>query len=229
MPPLRERTLTGIVGIPLVLGWLWVSFRYERPELVVLLLAIVAGVASWEYARLLCRMGLVVSPPLLTVGEVLGLVYIPFLLRFFYDLLREERGFGRVVGLLVLVWAYDTGAFLAGSRWGRRKLAPRLSPGKTWEGVLGGLVAASLAALGLLSWIAPELSVLMRVGHALGLSVLVSAAAQLGDLFESLLKRAAGAKDSGGLFPGHGGMLDRIDALLFALPVYALYTRYLFP
>jgi len=268
-----------IVGIPSVLGWLWVSFYYERPELVVLLLAIVAGAAAWEYAQLLRRMGLAVHPPafvgvsvLLVVltgflgasqalgilgiavlailahavvrsrgtaaegfraasGEVLGLLYIPFLLQFFYELFREERGFALLVGLLVLVWAYDTGAFLVGSRWGRHKLAPRLSPGKTWEGVLGGLFLAFLAALGVvgLGGMVPEPSRGAVLGHALGLSLVMSAAAQLGDLFESLLKRAAGVKDSGGLLPGHGGMLDRIDALLFALPVYTLYARYLLP
>ncbi len=160
-------------------------------------------------------------------GEVLGLFYLPFLLQFFYEFFRAERGAALVIGLLVLVWAYDTGAFLAGRRWGRRKLAPQLSPGKTWEGVLGGALLAFVAAvLGL--WILmPEWPWTARLGHGLGLSLLVSAAAQLGDLFESKLKRAAGVKDSGVLFPGHGGMLDRIDALLFALPVYWGYLRYI--
>jgi phosphatidate cytidylyltransferase len=158
-------------------------------------------------------------------GEVLGLFYLPFLLQFFYGLFRAEGGLAFVIGLLVLVWAYDTGAFLVGRRWGRHKLAPQLSPGKTWEGVLGGaLLALVAAALGL--WILmPEWPWTARLGHGLGLSLLVSAAAQLGDLFESKLKRAAGVKDSGVLFPGHGGMLDRIDALLFALPVYLGYLR----
>ena len=160
-------------------------------------------------------------------GEVLGLFYLPFLLQFFYGLFRAERGLAFVIGLLVLVWAYDTGAFLVGRRWGRHKLAPQLSPGKTWEGVLGGaLLALVVAGLGL--WILlPEWPWTVRLGHALGLSLLVSAAAQLGDLFESKLKRAAGVKDSGVLFPGHGGMLDRIDALLFALPVYVMYVSFM--
>ena len=263
------------VGIPLVLGWLWIAFHYERSELVVLLLGGVTGIAAWEYAGLLRKMGLTVHSPLLVglsvllvaarglvgadrafevlaltilallsravvrpsggalaesfrvaAGEVLGLAYIPYLLQFFYPLFEDERGFARAVGLLVLVWAYDTGAFLAGSRWGRHKLAPELSPGKTWEGVLGGLLLTFLAALGMVRFggIVQEPSGIALMGHALGLSLAVSAAAQLGDLFESLLKRTAGVKDSGGLFPGHGGMLDRIDALLFALPVYTLYV-----
>lgn len=263
----------------MVLGWLWVSFAYERPELVVLLLTIVTGVAAWEYARLLRKMGLAVHPSgfvgmssllvaatgfldaaqargLLGIavlgilsravlrprgstaegvrtaaGEALGLLYIPFLLQFFYELFHGEKGFVRVVGLLVLVWAYDTGAFLVGSRWGRHKLTPQLSPGKSWEGVLGGLLWAFLAALAVVGVgeIAPGLSGIALLGHALGLSLGMSAAAQLGDLFESLLKRAAGVKDAGALFPGHGGMLDRIDALLFALPAFTMYTKYLLP
>jgi phosphatidate cytidylyltransferase len=121
--------------------------------------------------------------------------------------------------VLLVIWAADTGAYFAGSRWGRRKLAPRISPGKSWEGLFGGLfLSLLLATLAMpvlrLSWSQlPQLLMLVMV------TVLISIA---GDLFESLVKRHAGAKDSSDLIPGHGGVLDRIDSLLAALPVFVL-------
>ena len=130
-----------------------------------------------------------------------------------------EKGPVWTLFVLVLVWAADTGAYFAGSRWGRRKLAPRISPGKSWEGLFGGLALALLVAVAAvpvlgLAWLQlPQLLMLVMV------TVLVSVA---GDLFESLMKRHAGAKDSSHLIPGHGGVLDRIDSLLAALPVFVL-------
>jgi len=120
------------------------------------------------------------------------------------------------------VWGFDTGAFFAGHFFGRHKLAPRISPGKTWEGVFGGLVFSIAAAV---------LFTTLPMGTpwylAVVLGVLVGAAAVLGDLAESLLKRQTHVKDSGQFLPGHGGMLDRIDSLLFAVLiifVFALFT-----
>jgi phosphatidate cytidylyltransferase len=120
---------------------------------------------------------------------------------------------------VAIIWAADSGAYFVGSRYGRRKLAPRISPGKSWEGLAGGLVAAALLAvaavpvLGLAWSQLPALVVLV---------VLTVAMSVLGDLFESLLKRHAGIKDSSDLIPGHGGMLDRVDSLLAALPVFVV-------
>lgn len=120
---------------------------------------------------------------------------------------------------LTIVWAADSGAYFAGKRWGRRKLAPRISPNKTWAGVGGGLVAGLVAAL-LFGWIAGITPV--RVPALLLVATLTVAASILGDLFESLIKRHAGAKDSSHLIPGHGGVLDRVDGVLAALPVFAI-------
>jgi phosphatidate cytidylyltransferase len=134
-----------------------------------------------------------------------------------------------VLSTLCVVWVADIGAYFAGRRFGRRKLAPTISPGKTWEGVVGGVVGVWLLAWLWLAVIDRQLPVdgsslfaglLNRLG-VLGLLVLCAALAGLsvvGDLFESLVKRAAGAKDSSRLLPGHGGVLDRIDALLPVLP-----------
>lgn len=115
--------------------------------------------------------------------------------------------------LVLTVWSFDTFAYLAGRAHGRGRFMNHISPRKTWSGVIGGGLAASVVAGGL-AWMAGEE---LPAGFALGL--LVAASAQAGDLAESLLKRAAGAKDSGRLIPGHGGMLDRIDSFLFAGPV----------
>jgi phosphatidate cytidylyltransferase len=123
-----------------------------------------------------------------------------------------------IVALVFVVWAYDTAAYLVGRRVGRRPFMHHISPSKTLEGVAGGLVAgAVVGALLVFAFGRPVLA-----GAVFGL--LVGAAAQAGDLAESMLKRAAGAKESGRLIPGHGGMLDRVDSFLFAAPVAYFYV-----
>jgi phosphatidate cytidylyltransferase len=121
-----------------------------------------------------------------------------------------------LVGVLA-VWAYDTGAYLAGRTWGRHGFMVHISPKKTWEGVAGGVIVAVVVTF-LSLWAAGA-----WLPGALLLGPLVAAAAQTGDLAESMLKRAASAKDSGSLIPGHGGVLDRIDSILFAAPVIYFY------
>jgi phosphatidate cytidylyltransferase len=121
-----------------------------------------------------------------------------------------------VLFLFLIVWGCDSFAYYTGKALGRRKLAPRVSPNKTWEGTIGGLVGATLiGAAGGTWWLLPELG---PVGGALA-GALASSAGQIGDLVESLWKRGAGVKDSGTFLPGHGGFYDRIDSLLFAGPV----------
>jgi phosphatidate cytidylyltransferase len=130
--------------------------------------------------------------------------------------LGAERGW--IVLLILAVWSYDTGAYLVGRQFGREKFLTHISPSKTYAGLVGGVVASTVVVA------------LMLVGlgqsplHALLLGPLAALAAQAGDLAESMLKRAAGAKDSGTLIPGHGGMLDRVDSFLFAAPVVTLYV-----
>jgi phosphatidate cytidylyltransferase len=119
--------------------------------------------------------------------------------------------------MVLAVWAFDTGAYAAGRTWGRRRFLEHLSPSKTLEGVAGGAIAATVVTA-LTLWLAGSNPV-----GALVLGPLVAFAAQAGDLAESMLKRAAGAKDSGTLIPGHGGILDRVDSIIFAAPVVYLY------
>ena len=145
---------------------------------------------------------------------------------------EQSNGASLVVFLLCVVWAGDITALYVGKSFGRHKLAPRLSPNKSWEGAIGSvagsvLVTALLLVLAhylLANWDTAALSYPEESWFWLLLAVVVNVAAQVGDLAESALKRSAGVKDSGTLLPGHGGMLDRIDALLIAAPVlwYAL-------
>ncbi len=117
---------------------------------------------------------------------------------------------------LLIVWAADAGAYFAGKQFGRVKLAPRISPGKTWEGVIGGLLVVALLAVAATYYSDATLSVLLPFFLA------VAALSIVGDLTVSMFKRTAGVKDSGTLFPGHGGVLDRIDSVAAAAPLFAL-------
>ena len=136
----------------------------------------------------------------------------------------HEDGAWRVTLLLAIVMTSDSCAYFAGSAFGRHKLAPRVSPGKTIEGLAGGLVGGVIAALVVRRFGLPG----VPLSAAIALGIVVAAFGVVGDLVESLLKRWSGVKDSGRLFPGHGGMLDRLDSLLFGAPVlyyYFLYAR----
>ncbi len=130
--------------------------------------------------------------------------------------LGGERGW--ILLLVLTVWAYDTGAYFAGRRFGNARFLSHISPSKTYAGLVGGLVASTAVAATVLAGLGQPPIAGLLVGP------LVGAAAQAGDLAESMLKRAAGAKDSGSLIPGHGGILDRVDSFLFAAPVLTLYV-----
>jgi phosphatidate cytidylyltransferase len=158
-------------------------------------------------------------------GTLLGAVYLGVLggtMAALRILPPAERGAWRLLLLLAIIMLADTVAFFVGHAWGRRRLAPGVSPHKTVEGALGGLVGGMAGALAVRALGMPELPVV----HAAGLGALVAALGIVGDLDESLLKRWAGVKDSGTLFPGHGGMLDRLDSLLFGAPVLYYYFLY---
>ncbi|MCW8829118.1 MAG: phosphatidate cytidylyltransferase [Gammaproteobacteria bacterium] len=133
-------------------------------------------------------------------------------------LLHREFGPGYVILLIMLVWGADIGAYFAGRAFGKHKLAPRVSPGKTREGVLGGMLLALAVALVAALWLKPA----GNITAFLLLCVLTVAISVLGDLVESLFKRIADVKDSGDLLPGHGGVMDRIDSLTAAAPIFTL-------
>jgi phosphatidate cytidylyltransferase len=130
---------------------------------------------------------------------------------------REDHGPLIALALLVMIWLADSGAYFAGQRWGRTRLAPVISPGKTWEGVLGGIVASVIAVLLAGYWYSRSLGWTLTLVPVALLAVMFSI---VGDLLESLMKRQAGIKDSGSIIPGHGGVLDRIDSLTAAAPMF---------
>jgi phosphatidate cytidylyltransferase len=204
-------------------------------------LSVIRPSASWLAAVVVIVLAIVVfrrridQRPLASAAiTVLAAVYTGGMLTFAYELRYHNYAIGSVAQCLVLLlpvwltWSSDTGAYFVGRLLGRHKLMPTVSPAKTIEGALGG-VALSVA----MCWVFVRQ---LLVPHAqLGLSpvgivffgVLIAVAAQVGDLFESMLKREAGVKDSSGLLPGHGGFLDRVDSLLFVLPIASLLLNFL--
>lgn len=156
---------------------------------------------------------------------LLGILYIPLLMSYLVLMRDLPHGIRWIFLLLVIVMSGDTAAFYVGSSFGKRKLYPLVSPKKSVEGMVGGLagsVAGSfLAKATFFSHLTPL--------DCIATACLAGLLGQLGDLFESLLKRSFGVKDSGGIFPGHGGMLDRLDSVLFAAPTLYVYARYFFP
>ena len=156
--------------------------------------------------------------------QLQGMLYIPLLLMFLVLIRDLPDGMKWIFFILSVVFAGDTGAFYVGSNLGRHKLCPAVSPGKTIEGAVGGL-AANIAVGALIKWLFFDS---LPWGTALVFFLSIGAIGQVGDLFESEMKRSSNIKDSGTILPGHGGILDRIDALLFVAPVAYLFIRYIF-
>lgn len=154
---------------------------------------------------------------------ILGVMYIPLLMAHFILIRRSESGILWVFFILVLAFAGDTAAYYIGRRFGKRKLLPEVSPGKTVEGIFG-LVAGSVVGCLLFKFL---FFPMLPAVHAVILGLVGSVVGQLGDLSESALKRVAGVKDSGTLLPGHGGILDRLDCLMFITPFVYYYQRYM--
>lgn len=186
------------------------------------LLALAVGLFSF-FAFYLMSYGLIEDLSRDLAVNALGLLYLPFLLGHLVWLRNLPDGQWWVLWLLLVMFAGDTCAFYVGRTFGRKKLFPEVSPGKTWAGTLGGWAASILAAVLLGSWLLP----LFPLAGLAGLGAFLGLVGILGDLFESMLKRQAQVKDAGQLLPGHGGMLDRLDSILFAAPV-VVYARLLF-
>ncbi len=161
--------------------------------------------AAWRLRAVRLFMGWFVLLPAWS-----GLVYLK----------SQDIGNSLILYVFVLVWGADIGAYFSGRTFGRRKLAPHLSPGKTWEGVFGGMLLITLVALGV-GWYR-ELA-LFNMLALLAVTWIVGLVSVLGDLLESMFKRERGIKDSSQLLPGHGGVMDRIDSLTAAIPVFSIF------
>jgi phosphatidate cytidylyltransferase len=205
-PTLAARAYTvllalGALTLPRVLDANWPMFQTGL---------IVVAIAFWLLVAPLWLLARWRGEQRVVRAVVGGVLLLPTWAALLY---LHARGPGVLLGVMAIVWIADTAAYLTGRRFGRHKLAPAISPGKTWEGVAGAIAALALyaSALSLLAGM-PLLSLVFAVSGLLYMSV-------LGDLFESWIKRVSGMKDSGTVLPGHGGVLDRIDALTSTLPI----------
>lgn len=215
------RKYSGIIWglIPYTLG-IFLAHGTQLPgkQLALLILLYMTALLAWFFIpELFVRRSERFSQAALGLT---GLIYValPFGCLPLITIANGEYSFYQVLAILVLVWANDTGAYLTGMRWGKRLLLPQISPKKTWEGWMGGMVLTMLTGR-LIAHFLDSWSVM----DGLVIAALVSVWGPLGDLVESMLKREFEVKDSGQLLPGHGGVLDRFDAFLFALPPVALY------
>ena len=150
---------------------------------------------------------------------LVGVFYVAWLLGHLLPLRALNEGRHLIFYLFLVTWSCDAGAYYAGKLFGRRALAPRVSPNKTIEGAVGGLIFSIAASLMAREWFLQSLS----FQEAVGLGILLGGVGQLGDLVESMMKRGVGVKDSGGFLPGHGGLLDKVDSLLFTTPSFYYY------
>jgi phosphatidate cytidylyltransferase len=244
-----KRWITGLSALPfliflvylggapfiLLVGIACVCSLWEYDRIVfILIAAYVAGPASVLF---LVALNLIFSGALsvfiyktnpavveIIQKQVMGVVYIPLSLSLLVTIRHEPEGMIWIFFLLAIIFAGDISAYYVGSYLGRHKLSPAISPGKTVEGAIGGLAANLLAGVIGKYLFFPDLA----WGPALIFFVVAGMAGQVGDLFESEMKRSSKIKDSGGLLPGHGGFLDRIDALLFASPVAYLFIVFIF-
>ncbi len=218
----------GVCGAALVPLYMLTEPRgvFEFPPVLLAgVVLVVLTVAIW-------RRGVAGRPLSSVATTVFGIAYTGGLLSFaegirYHRYVVSEMGGAALLLLPVLLtWANDIGAFFSGRLFGRRKLIPAVSPGKTVAGAIGGLVACLILCLVYVHFVLrPFAQLSLSPRNLVAFAVVVSAAGQLGDLAESLLKREAGVKNSSGIFPGHGGVLDRIDSLLFVLPVaWALFS-----
>ena len=218
-----HRTVLLVANLALMVAIVWASRSATGYSFVLFQVATVIGVGWWLLAMLWlkhfdfasdhdthARMFKLAAGTLAVVPAWAALALIHG---------SQQNGHRWLLIALLVIWAADSGAYFAGRKFGKHKLSPRISPNKTIEGLVGGMVASLVVALAAAPFAGATVAQLPFVAIVVVVTVLFSV---VGDLFESLLKRHVGAKDSGDLIPGHGGILDRIDSVLAALPVFAL-------
>ncbi|WP_299976378.1 phosphatidate cytidylyltransferase [Desulfobacula sp.] len=239
--------LVSVVAIFAIREYLRIIFQNDEGSIsntikiisytVSMTLIISACLGSWEVLFLILAMNLLALSIFvlsrfagnhaifdIIAKQVLGIVYIPVSLSLLVFIKEFDGGTFWIIWLLIVVFANDTGAFYTGTFFGKRALAPNISPNKTIEGSLGGVAASMVIGFIFCRLFFNDLSLAFLTIPA---SFLLSIAGQIGDLFESAMKRSSNIKDSGRILPGHGGMLDRIDGLLLAIPVLYVYLVFI--
>jgi len=216
----RQGRAISLVPISAATIGMAVSVWYDgREGLIIALLVGAGGTIAWRLVDEWIEDSLHDA-----LADVLTLVWIPFFASFIALLIQPEGGWIRVFIFLAALSGNDTGALLVGMLIGRHKLAPRISPKKTWEGAIGGILIGTGAAAGVSYWLMKDED--WRIGVVVGAAVTI--AAIFGDLVESAIKRDLGIKDMGNVLPGHGGILDRMDSALLAGPVaYVVFALFL--
>ncbi len=228
--PMTGLGVLGAALVPLLVHAHFLGVVQLPPVAATLVLLALIALAIWTRG--------VNGKPLAAVGTtVMGILYTGGTLSYVYALRYYGYAVGDMAGALIVIlpvlltWASDIGAYAAGRVIGGRKLIPSVSPGKTVAGAIGGVVLTVIVCAGYVVWLLrPRAQLAFTPWGLVVFAVCISATAQVGDLAESLFKREAGVKDSGTIFPGHGGALDRLDSLFFVLPVaFALYGSLLIP
>lgn len=239
----RPAAIGGLAAFILIAGWEWSGFlalgKFSLRGAYVLFVAACMALSAWVfpervalqplmYASLVwwvCAFVLVLRYPIpirRDLGAICGvLVIIPAWVALVTLLETGDDGPKYVLLVLSVVWAADIGAYFVGRRFGRTKLAPIVSPGKTWEGVIGGMFAAACAGIAGAWWLG------LSMAYFVPVALSIAAISVVGDLTVSMFKRNARLKDSGNLFPGHGGVLDRVDSVTAAAPLFALQATWI--
>ena len=211
----QPATALGLVSGALVLGAGY--YRGENAMLAIMALSLFATFLWYMTVPPQHRRNVVANIAITT----LGVLYIPLLAAYALAVLKLPDGEGLTLSIIGLTFVYDTAAFGVGYFWGSRPLAPTISPKKSWEGAIGATLVTIAVAVAVVS----QVDLLEGLGRSVGLAVVVALFAPLGDLAESLLKRDLEIKDMGGILPGHGGVMDRIDSVLFVAPAAFIYLR----
>ena len=176
-----------------------------------ILLTFISQLFKKDYSKILAEISI----------TIFGSIYLGYLLSFILAVKDLPNGNYYLISLLIITWANDTGAYLIGTKFGKNKIFPQISPKKTIEGSIGGIIFGIAATFASKNWLN------LTFNELLSLGLIISIIAQVGDLFESVLKRGSGIKDSGTLIPGHGGILDSLDSLIFTAPIFYYYMTFL--
>jgi phosphatidate cytidylyltransferase len=241
--PLRRSTLVFIAIFFLLLAISPGAKPLLTTAILVYSMGFAAAVAPFVFLVIAMSRAEMSSAFPAAMASVFAFSYIALPMGFLVQVREQWAGAFLLLYLLLVVWAGDIFAYFVGRSLGRHLMSPRISPKKTWEGALASLIASLVVGMLLYNYALPISTALLKIGliersggffalqkpplwPTLLLSAAINIAAQLGDLVESLIKRGAGVKDSGAILPGHGGMLDRVDALLFAAPVLWYYATW---